>query len=240
MFIGNTGFGYSPEQPISVGGGIVFGPFNEQQYLLRLRLPGGEPLDFRRIGNLPTERKSSPTILDVYELSSSSMASPVRLFFDVYSPGPDGVPAGFVLDCPESPWSLPTSIVRTFQETDASSVGQEGKRWRIIGAEGQVVGFAEWDGQRSVSLDLTKHIGDLMRGRVDGFIGITPTQYMGPVLSDFFERFLAIESSGLLKGEPMDQRTKTEWKGGVWGTGVQKPKKRPGWLSSIFRSRSDD
>jgi hypothetical protein len=202
MPVRTNGFGYSPDDPITVAGGLIFGAFNEQQYLRRLRGPAGGPLEFNRLGSTHGEH-----ILDKYEVKSAGLREAVHLFLDCYAPGPHGIPAGFRLDRPDVPWALPTSIVVSLVGGQAPSgqpdVQVEPRKWRIVGADDVTWGYVEWDGAVSVSVDLPEHTGALMRARVDHFLGITPPEHMGSVLEDVFERFLPLDSSGLMRGVRM-------------------------------------
>ena len=64
-------FGISPHNPIRVGGGILFGPFNERQYLARLRCRDGQPPEFERRGSFTPEGAVGP--LDIYELPGKGL-----------------------------------------------------------------------------------------------------------------------------------------------------------------------
>jgi hypothetical protein len=213
------GFGYSPDDPVTVAGGSIFGPFNEKHYLLRLRGPGGGPLEFNRLGST-----SGQHILDMYEVRSAGLPEAVHLFLDCYAPGPDGVPAGFTLDRPDEPWALPTSIISGHVPTGQYGTHVGPRKWRIVGADGAVWGYAEWDGVVSVSIDLPKQTGSLLRATVDHFLSITPREHMGTMLEDFFERFLPLDSGGLARGVPSAEVTVPAWKGPVWGADTHREK----------------
>ena len=191
--------GYSSELPITVGGGLVFGGFNADQYLRRLRASSGEGITSQRVGSTGGE-----PILDIYDVRSAGFGGSVILYLNSYAPGPNGVPEGFQLLRPEEPWALPTSIVPNGGERLAVDVPARPRTWRIVGAGGVTHGRAEWDGARAVHLDLPEPLLALMRKNIDAFLRVSPPEYLGLVLEDVFERFLPLHSDHLLKGVPTD------------------------------------
>src|SRR5215216_2842352 len=88
--------GVAPYNPIRVGGGVLFGAFNEQQYLHRLRCANGQSPQSVRIDSLSVEGAIGP--IDAYELSGPELDLPVLLYFDIYTPGPLDVPKGFSME----------------------------------------------------------------------------------------------------------------------------------------------
>lgn len=84
-------YGYRMENAIRVGdGGELFGgPARERAYLDNLRGPNGEPISYERTGSLNYE----DTILDEYVITG--LASPVRLYLDIYKFEELRAPAGF-------------------------------------------------------------------------------------------------------------------------------------------------
>ncbi|GAA0912053.1 hypothetical protein [Virgisporangium aurantiacum] len=212
--------GYSPDNPITVGGGRVFAAFNEQQYLRRLRGPGGAPLEFRRRGST-----GGPRILDIYEIES---AEPLVLLLDPYRPGPNGVPDGFTLDRPDEPWALATSIVPVDPSAPAPPPAGPAK-WRMVGADGATYGFVDFGAGGAVTVDMPQHTGALLRERVDLFVGMTPPEYRAGVLADVLERVIPWESRGAMRGIPEAARAEPGWSGPVWGTENDGQTRRRWW-----------
>jgi hypothetical protein len=88
-----TGYGYTPEEPIRVGGGAG----GELAYLQRLRGPKGEQLRYKRRGS----RSGPPPVggmLDLYEVTYPGLEKPVTLYLDMYNHQEPRAPAGFRLD----------------------------------------------------------------------------------------------------------------------------------------------
>ncbi len=87
-----TGYGYTPEDPIKVGGGI----HGEHEYLKGLRGPKGQELRYKRRGSY-----SGPPpvggLLDVYEVTYDGLKTPVLLYLDMYRREDPRAPAGFSL-----------------------------------------------------------------------------------------------------------------------------------------------
>jgi hypothetical protein len=223
----SSDFGITPQNPIRVGGGILFGPFNEQQYLARLRFRDGTEPAFKRLGSFTSHDRALP--LDIYELSGLTPDGRLELLFDIYTlPAYFDVPNGFAMSRPHEPLRLPTSLVTEFRGAgDAHPKQQSSRRWRILGAPGQTLGFASWDGRLTVDIDLPKHTGELLRRDVDRFLALAPADQIAPVLEDFFERYLILASQGHVRGEP-DKKTESppEWTGRVWGDDISPRPKR--------------
>ena len=93
-----SGYGYTPEDPIKVGGG----PSGEHEYLQHLRGPEGQRLRFERLGSCcGFEDPSLPFgggLLDMYEVTYEGLRSPVTLYLDMYRRQEPRAPAGFRLD----------------------------------------------------------------------------------------------------------------------------------------------
>jgi hypothetical protein len=93
-----SGYGYTPEDPIKVGGG----PSGEHEYLQHLRGPEGQRLRFHRLGSCcGFDDPSLPFgggLLDMYEVTYEGLASPVRLYLDMYRRQEPRAPTGFRLD----------------------------------------------------------------------------------------------------------------------------------------------
>lgn len=93
-------FGYAPEAPIRVGGGVEDGARKERAYLSSLRGPGGEAVSFVRIGSccpfVPPGGDQPTARIDAYEVTYPGLAKPVVLYMDVYAAADGGlVPADF-------------------------------------------------------------------------------------------------------------------------------------------------
>jgi hypothetical protein len=93
-----SGYGYTPEDPIKVGGG----PQGEREYLRFLRGPEGQPLRFQRLGSCcGFSDPSLPLgggLLDMYEVTYEGLEKPVTLFLDMYRREEPRAPSGFRLE----------------------------------------------------------------------------------------------------------------------------------------------
>ncbi len=207
---GNTEFGYSPDNPIAVAGGNVFGPMNERAYLDRLRGPGGSVLRYQRTGYTFGAAHTDP--IDVNHVECQGLPEPVKLHFDIYSPGPEGVPKGFTLQNPLEPWNLPTSII--LLQVDDASIGETGpisppepfqnappsqpKEWLIFQSDNKWVGFATWTG-KELELHLPATLRQAIKERTDHYLGLVPPSRVSEFVNDYFERALVISSKGQLR-----------------------------------------
>lgn len=230
MITNDPDIGISKHNPVRVGGGVLFGAFNEQQYLQRLRCANGQSPQSVRIGSLSVEGAIGP--IDAYELSGFGLNPPVLLYFDVYTPGPLGVPKGFAMENPHELLLLPRTVVREFRRGNGAQAENRGScRWRILDEEGGTLGFVTWLGYRHVDIDMPKHTGALMRGKLDDLLAITPLEHLQAVLQDYFERFLPLSSEGIVRGVPLQSQDPGEWDGPVWGEDLaKKGKKRRFWF----------
>lgn len=86
-------YGYTPENPIRVGGGSFIGPLNETAYLDTLLGPNGEAITYDRAGSIPSATEES--ILDIYQVTINGQSKPVGLYIDEYSLEPLFIPVGF-------------------------------------------------------------------------------------------------------------------------------------------------
>lgn len=96
----DASYGYTPENPIRVGGDAFDGPFRERIYLDNLSGPSFEVVAYERMGS----KDFGNTILDLYELSYSGLSQPVLIYIDEYSYSEPAAPWGF--KCPQ-PFELP-------------------------------------------------------------------------------------------------------------------------------------
>lgn len=93
-------YGYSPENPVMVGG-PEDGPKNERRFLHALAGPNGETLDYFRLGSccpFPTEKGfMGGGLLDMYEINYEGCEEPVVLFINMYDSDKLRAPVGFTL-----------------------------------------------------------------------------------------------------------------------------------------------
>ncbi len=93
-----SGYGYTPEDPIKVGGG----PQGEREYLRLLRGPEGQPLRFHRRGSCCGFQDASLPLgggmLDMYEVTYEGLEKPVTLYLDMYRREEPRAPTGFRLE----------------------------------------------------------------------------------------------------------------------------------------------
>jgi hypothetical protein len=93
-----SGYGYTPEDPIKVGGG----PQGEREYLRFLRGPQGQPLSFQRRGSCCGFKDPSLPLgggmLDMYEVTYEGLEEPVTLYLDMYRREEPRAPTGFSLE----------------------------------------------------------------------------------------------------------------------------------------------
>jgi hypothetical protein len=87
-----TGYGYTPEDPIKVGGGIK----GEHEYLRGLRGPQGQELRYVRRGSCSAPPPGGG-LLDMYEVTYDGLEQPVMLYLDMYRRAEPRAPAGFHL-----------------------------------------------------------------------------------------------------------------------------------------------
>jgi hypothetical protein len=193
--------GYSASKPITVAGGMLFGPMNERAYLDRLRGPGGESLRYARAGSVEAPNPNHPGAIDRYEVEYDGLEAPIALYFDMYLPGPNGIPTGFHLADPQEPWRLAKSVVTDFAgERDDGAATSPPARWTIVDRSGRVFGFAQWTGA-SLELEMTANLQRLVQEHVGHFVSLAPKPQMHEVLDDYFAIALPLHSEGLFSGE---------------------------------------
>ena len=93
-------WGYGAERPIKVGGlHPKSAPLSESLYLNALRGPGGEPVDFERMGSCcgfdTSNGISGNGMLDIFQVTIKGKPGKAVLYLDMYDPGPRDIPAGF-------------------------------------------------------------------------------------------------------------------------------------------------
>lgn len=91
-------YGFSPDDPIRVGSNqLSDGPQREQLYLLTLRGPNGEEVIFNRQA---PQFNQAGVVVDPYLIEYEGLATPVTLYFDLYSYAPLQAPFGFTCEAP--------------------------------------------------------------------------------------------------------------------------------------------
>jgi hypothetical protein len=89
-----TGYGYTPEDPIRVGGGVR----GQHEYLQRLRSPQGQQVRYERRGSCSCPPPAEG-LLDMYEVTYDGLQKPVTIYLDMYHrEDPPRPPAGFRLN----------------------------------------------------------------------------------------------------------------------------------------------
>lgn len=90
-------YGYSPKNPIRVGGvDNGQGPLNERRFLNALMGPNGEEISYERIGSRSGEGKLyRMEILDMYSVTYDGLAEPAVLYISMYVANKLKVPVGF-------------------------------------------------------------------------------------------------------------------------------------------------
>jgi hypothetical protein len=217
-----SGPGYSPEEPIEIGGGWIFAAFNERQYFNRLRGPDGAPVSAERLGSIA----AAPHILDHYRVESPGLTRPADLFLDPYTPGPPVVAPGFVVDAPDAPWLLATSTIAN-DSTPPPDAGAP-RKWEIVGSEGEIVGYVDWDGT-SVAVDMPPATGKLLSALIDRFLQLSPELFKCQVLRDTLEAVLPWESNGLLRATPADFDEPFAQETPGWAAQAGEGHRRRGW-----------
>ena len=87
-------YGYTPDNPIKVGGYKHVGPKNEYIYLNQIAGPNGEPIEYKRLGPCcPFKTRNNdygnwvgkPTgLLDVFLVRYEGISEPVKIFINGY------------------------------------------------------------------------------------------------------------------------------------------------------------
>lgn len=100
-------YGYSPRNPIQVGGAAApQGQRTARQhaYLSALRGPAGEPVRYFRLGSCcryhTTNAPGGTGLLDGYDVTYEGAPGPVVLYLTLYDEGPLQAPDGFTLRTP--------------------------------------------------------------------------------------------------------------------------------------------
>ncbi|WAM26679.1 hypothetical protein [Myxococcus sp. NMCA1] len=93
-----SGYGYSKDDPIHVGGGVG----GEHEYLQHLRGPQGQKVRYERHGSCCAfESEGAPFgsgLLDVYVVTYDGLEEPVMMYLNMYERKDPRAPEGFRLD----------------------------------------------------------------------------------------------------------------------------------------------
>jgi hypothetical protein len=95
-------FGYSPDNPIKVGGAEMReGPLREKLYLNALRGSGGQVVEYERLGGCcgfsTPNGHFGKGWLDVFNITVEGESKPVTLYLNMYDPGQPVAPTGFTV-----------------------------------------------------------------------------------------------------------------------------------------------
>jgi len=98
----DTTYGYSPENPIEVGGiKADEGPLNERRFLNALAGPNGEEVSYYRAGSCcPIKSKNGfmgRAMLDNYRVTWTGATDTVSIYINMYDYGVLKAPAGFTI-----------------------------------------------------------------------------------------------------------------------------------------------
>jgi hypothetical protein len=85
-------YAYTTEQPVQVGGSPTYGAARQRRYLDALRGPEGQPVQYKRSGQV---HAPDGTILDLYIVSHGGLEKPVSLYLDWYHFNTPRAPQGF-------------------------------------------------------------------------------------------------------------------------------------------------
>ena len=95
-------YGRTLENPIKVGGGYTSGHWNRTTFLLSLRGPDGQKVNYVRLGQ-GGQYKSSATpfgfaVVDLFEVSYSGLESPIEIYIDFNEFKKPRIPEGFIFE----------------------------------------------------------------------------------------------------------------------------------------------
>lgn len=190
-------YGFTPENPVEIGGGALYVKAREQRYLDALRGPDGQRLTYKRLGSRPQSPESpeNSPILDIYEVTYDGLAKPITLYLDVYHYWNQRAPKGLTCGQPFNLQPIPDA----FQASAALlAVAMEQGATREfapipLDAGGSSAHGAMWDGFRMLALEAreTRRTGKPPAARPKG--GTTVVAYplscgertVAPVAVDF-------------------------------------------------------
>ena len=188
--------GYSLARPIPVGGGLMFGPFNQECFLASLRDRDGLPIRFTHLGSVHPSKDRPP--VDLYNLVRAD-GTTLHLFLDMYAPCTDMPPDGFTF-ASGSVLDLPKSLVTSFRMGRSEPARDMHRRWRIVNTATGTTGEIEWTGGDSVAMELGPDFPLSIRPDIQHLVASVPSGELGLVLDDYILRVLPITSDGMLRG----------------------------------------
>jgi hypothetical protein len=89
-------YGYTPTNPVKVGGEAIYAAAREIRYFDALRGPTGQGIHYKRLGAIPEKPPNSSTFLDVYELSYEGLEKPIQIYANAYEWDPPKAPRGLI------------------------------------------------------------------------------------------------------------------------------------------------
>jgi hypothetical protein len=92
----SAGYGFSPDDPIALGGGEFSGPLRTSAYLQNLRGPQGEAVTFEPRGTLLQAGRP----LHVFQITSTGLSAPRLLYLDYERSAEVYVPQGMTCAAP--------------------------------------------------------------------------------------------------------------------------------------------
>ncbi len=99
-FSADSTYGYSPENPIMVGGGSE-GPKNERRFLNALAGPDGQPIRYQRLGSCCSFASKNSDfgygLLDRYKVEYENQETEIILYINMYDSDTLKVPVGLSL-----------------------------------------------------------------------------------------------------------------------------------------------
>lgn len=95
LALADSNYGFSPDNPVQVGGGGRRGVLNERRFLESLRGPTGQPITVMRRASCCMVPGRGP--LDRYEITYEGLSEPVILYLDMYVGRKVRAPNGFTL-----------------------------------------------------------------------------------------------------------------------------------------------
>jgi hypothetical protein len=188
--------GYSLAHPIPVGGGLMFGPFNQECFLASLRDRDGMPVSFAHLGSVSPAPDRPP--VDLYNIVRSD-GTTLHLFLDMYAPCTDTAPDGFTF-ARDAALDLPKSLVRSLRVGRSEPPLDVHRRWRIVNVDTGTEGHIEWTGGDSVAVELGPDLPLTIRPDIQHLVASAPLAELGLVLDDYVVRVLPITSGGRLRG----------------------------------------
>lgn len=93
-------YGYTQENPIMEGGGVLSGARNERRFLNALMGPDGEPITYTRLGSCCGFKTKNGLLddgglLDMYQVAHKGLEKEVILYINMYDSDTLKIPVGF-------------------------------------------------------------------------------------------------------------------------------------------------